>query len=651
MVGVVSAARADDQGPVVVGSTPTAPLLGIKPPTGNLSFDYVYERDTVNQEGTSTATTDNRAQETLNLLTEAYVLNPGFIDVSMGGLIGQQQESFDEPGDRRYTDTTLDGWDVTGNIRRDSDTPVSIYTRRSQQIVTPDFSPSLTSTDTTYGASLDIQSNFAPTQFQIYHEDDKQTEAGGFLEYELTQDVIHWHTDVIGLQQQTLTWDFNYQNDTEKEDNTSAVHYEDYDASLIHTLNFGAGNVNSLTSSASVDDQIGDLGYDEYRLDENMQLQHTPTFQTHYDYSLDYTSIDQVDQINHKLDVGFIHHLFESLTTTGDAGGALFNETGGTDVQQLFGSLGFGYRKDVPFGLLLSNLNLAYNYVKSEEGDEVTHVVNQVFTFTDTQPLVLTQTNVDPKSIQVLSADGVPYLKGSDFVVHQSGNLIQVERVVGGLIPPDSTVKLDYNLLPEPSNTTNTETLGSEIRYQIEDGPLTGLAPYVRYGLQRQFISNEGSYALVPDSYDDLVVGSDYKIWKLTFNAEQQWHDSTLVPFDATRGSARYTDQLSRDTTASIAAAYALIDYYGEDDLVSDTSITAAAQKKLTTQWSITARAVYLNDRDQLFGNTYGLEEQLEVDWQRNQTQVFARVRNATLNTDFQNTTFQVLEFGISRSF
>jgi hypothetical protein len=58
-----------------------------------------------------------------------------------------------------------------------------------------------------------------------------------------------------------------------------------------------------------------------------------------------------------------------------------------------------------------------------------------------------------------------------------------------------------------------------------------------------------------------------------------------------------------------------------------------------------------LNDRDELFGNTEGLEEQLEVRWKHNQTDVYGRIRNATLLTSNVESTFQVFEFGVARRF
>jgi len=652
VVGSAAAGFADDQGgPVVVGGAESLPPFHVDMPSGVFNFDYLYEHDTSQQQGMTAGTTDNRFQETVNLLTSAYVLSPNLVDFRLGGTVGLQQESFDGPGGKQYTTGLLDGWDVSGTILRDEGAPLTLYTRKNEQFITPDFSPSLDSTETSYGGSLDIRSNSVPTQLQVYQENDQQTQLGGVTNYQLTEDVVHWHTDVIDLKNQTLAWDYSYQNTSEQELDSPAIHYENHNASLNDVLYFGTQNASSLSSSGSLTDQIGNLAFSQFHLDENLRVQHSDDFQTHYDYTLDQSNISGINQLQNELDLGFIHHLFQSLITAGDVGGSLLNATGGSEVEQLFGRLNFDYRKNVPYGKLLSNLNLGWQWQYSPQGTSETPVINQAQTFNNTQPIVLTQTNIDPSSIVVLSSAGVPYLKGTDFTVNSVGNLIQIQRIVSGLIPPDGSVLLDYDLLPLPANTTNTGNFGIGSRYEIEQGPLSGLAPYLRCGVQNQSIDTEQPTQIIPDSYTDVVAGSDYRVWKFTFNAEQQWHDSTLVPFNASRFSARFDERLDRDTMAAISGNYAYLDYYGEQDYVNDASVSAVLDHKIGDDWTISARAVWLNDRDELFGNTEGLEEQLELRWKHNQTDIYGRIRNATLRSSNVESTFQVFEIGLARRF
>jgi hypothetical protein len=648
-----AAGWAEDQGgPIVVGGGAQSPsLFHVDMPSGTFNFDYLYEHDSTQQQGVTSGTTDNRYEETVNLLTNAYVLSPNLFDVNLGGTVGLQQESFDGPGGKQYTNSLLDGWDVSGTLLRDEGAPLTLYTRRTEQFITPDFSPSLDSTDTSYGGSIDVRSNSLPTQLQAYQENDVQTQAGGLTNYQMTEDVVHWHTDVIDLKHQTLAWDYTYQNTSEQEEQSPAIHYETHNASLNDVYYFGTQNTSSLSSSASLIEQIGDLSFSQFRLDENLRVQHSSDFQTHYDYSLDQSNISGINETNNQLDVGFVHRLFASLTTTGDVGGSLLNETGGSEVEEIFGRVNFDYRKTVPYGLLLSNLNLGWQWQYSPQGTSETPVINQAETFNDSQPIVLTQPNIDPSSLIVLSSAGVPYLKGTDFSVNSVGNLIQIQRIVGGLIPPDGSVLLDYDLLPQPANTTNTGNFGIGSRYEIEKGPLSGLAPYVRYSLQDQSIDTQSTTQLIPNSYTDVVAGVDYRVWKFIFNAEQEWYDSTLVPFNASRFSGRFEEQLDRATSATLSGNYAYMDYYAEQDYVNDASISAVLNRKIGDDWSVSTRVIWLNDRDELFGNTEGLEEQLELRWKHNQTDIYGRIRNATLRTNSVESTFQVFEIGLSRRF
>jgi hypothetical protein len=647
-----AAVAADDQGgPVIVGNpNQSAPVFNMDLPKATLNLDYANEHDTSRQDGVTTGTTNNQSTEDLDVETKAYILSPKFFDMSLGGTFGLEQTSFDDAGQNRYTAGLLDGWDVSGTLLRDQGAPLTLYSRQSEEFITPDFSPSLNSTDRATGANLAIRSETAPTQFQIYQQEDTQSEIGGETNYSSNEDVFHWHTEVINLPHQTLTWDYSYHNTLSQESESPSIRDENHSASLNHALYFGTQQQSSLSSSLSADVQTGELAYDDLRLDEALRLWHSKDFQTHFEYSLDRSEMSGVTQTSNSLDAGLVHQLFGSLTTTADVGGSLLNASG-TQVEQLFGTLDFGYRKTVPDGLLLFNLNGGWQWQYAPRGTATTSVINQAETFTDTQPIILTQPNIDPNSIVVVSPAGVPYLKGSDFTVNTVGSLIQIQRVIGGLIPPDGGVMLDYKVLAQPASTINTGTYGIGGRYDIDKGFLTGLSPYARYSVQDQSIDTEVPSAFIPDSFNDIVAGSDYRIWLITFNAEEQWHDSTLIPYDATRFSVRYSQALGRDTTAGINASYSMINYYDERDRVNDASIGASIRRNLNSEWSIEARAQWMNDRDELFGDTDGLEEQLELRWKHNQTEIFGRVRNATISNRDVDSTFQVFEVGLSRSF
>jgi len=639
------------QGPILVQQRQQVPFLGFDRITGSLDLNYIYERDTEKQSnGTVTTSTDNLTQETVTIRDHGYILHPNFFDVNAGLTLGLQQESFDGSGLHQYTPSTLTGWDVNGVFLKNQDAPVTVFTQRSEQYITPNFAPSLDSTTTAYGVGADIHSKWAPSQFQASYNDNTQTEPGGASNYELTQDTVHWHTDFISIPDHTIALDYTYQNTREQDQESPPIYYQDNNATLSDVYVFGPGNKDSLSSLFSFAQEQGNRDYQDIRLDENLRLPESKTFETHYQYSFDQTAVDNATQTTNHLQAGFMHRLFESLVTSGSIGGSLL-DLSGSQVEQLDGTLGFAYRKKAWLGELFANLDLGWHWQYAAEGTNVEHIINQAQTFTDSQPVVLTTSNINANSIRVFNASGVPYTMGKDYTVNRVGNLIQIQRVLGGLIAADSSALLDYDLNPQPASTINTSTLGAGTRYTFERGPLDSLSPYIRYSAQSQQIQTADQGSILPNCYDDLTVGSDYKIWKITFNAEQDWHRSTLVPYDATRFSARYNQAFEHDTTASLDAAYETLNYYSEGDHVENASVTALVNRRLNQDWSIIGRVSWIDDRDQLFGNSNGLEESLELNWHHRQTQVYLRLRNANLITSQQTDEFQTVEVGFRRNF
>jgi hypothetical protein len=643
----------DSTGPTVVNEREQTPWFHMDTPQTNFNFNYRYDRDTSTQSGVKVATTSNDFQESVSALTQAYVISPNLLDLKLGGLLGLQQNSFDGSDQRQYTNSLLAGWDVSGTFLRNEYAPLTLYSHQTQTTVTPNFSPTLESVDTTSGANLLLRSPALPTQVEYYHTDESQVEVStNANNFSLAQDVFHWHTDAVELPHQSLVWDYNFTGINEQESNAPPIQNQSHTANLSHTLSFGPAYANTLSSSVSLNDQFGDLGFQHYRWDENLQLQHSHNFSTHYDYSLDTSISSGVTQTINSVDAGFVHHLFNSLTTTGDVGASLLNATSTGDTPQVFGHIAEDYQKLVPYGTFLSTVSAGWIWQEQPTGTQPTPVINQPYVFNDGIPITLPQPNVIPSSVVVLSPAGIPYLEGKDYTVAQVGNLTQINRVIGGLIPPDGAVLVNYNLAPLPANTTNTGNFSIGFRYDISKGLLAGLSPYFRYGLQRQTIDSASpSSLLIPNSYDDVVVGTDYRIWLLTFNAEQEWDDSTLLPFDATRLSARFNGRFDDTTSLSLVAAGSLINYYGEHDYVRNQTISGSFEKYITRQLVTRFRAVWVDDEDTNFGDTRGLEEQLEVDWTHNQTDVHLRLRNSTLSTNAQDNTFQTVEFGFTRRF
>src|SRR5262249_46774354 len=162
-----------------------------------------------------------------------------------------------------------------------------------------------------------------------------------------------------------------------------------------------------------------------------------------------------------------------------------------------------------------------------------------------------------------------------------------------------------------------------------------------RFTDQHQSIDQTGAIDLIPDSFTDTVIGAEYRIWKTTWGAEQEWYDSTLSPFDATRFFLRYVDRFGRNTTASINATYTILYYPDDDDTLRLLLLSGMMSHQFTRELYAFGSVVYRNEDDEIRGKTNGLEEQIELNWTRRQTTVYALFRNSNLSTDFQDTSFQ----------
>lgn len=171
------------------------------------------------------------------------------------------------------------------------------------------------------------------------------------------------------------------------------------------------------------------------------------------------------------------------------------------------------------------------------------------------------------------------------------------------------------------------------MNYYVEEGPLKGLNPYIRYFRVDQSISQSGTSNITPDNVEDTTAGSDYNIWKLTLNSEYQNHQSTLSPYNAVRFSARYSDTLGDRTTLSLDASQNFLHYGNNGSNLSLTSaggqITYQIMRNLTSHLSVRWR----NENDSIQGTTVGWEEQARIDYRIRETSIYIAVRHTNLDT------------------
>ncbi|WP_428938343.1 hypothetical protein [Fontivita pretiosa] len=654
---MIRPARAQDAGPIVFGQRQRRDPFSLQITHAELELLYRRQSDTVDpDDGPKTTFTEDRFEETFSLWSNGYIYHPNLVELNLAGSFGLTQSWTDSDGLSDSQFGTLYEWDANATILRKEDTPLTLYSRRSRQLVTRELGPTLDNTITTHGGILELRSKAVPTRLEAFHQEQQQSgiDESGIGDFDLTQNTFIWHSEARPTVNQFWTWDYTFNQVQETTRGIGSHEFVNHDATLSHSMEFGRNDRSSLNSSVNYFDQSGDFVIRRLHWAELLRLEHSDSFTTRYQYTLDQQSFQDTEELTHRGTAGFIHRLYRSLVTTGEVGIQQTDRNSGGDSFQTFANIDFDYRKKVPLGVFTAALGYGWNEQRNDPQTQQTFVIDDPRTFNDPQPIIIPRSGVIPGSLVITDSTGlIIYQEGLDYTVRAFPDRLEIDRVIGGRITNGQTILLDYQLQPLGGNTTTTNGFYIGGRYTIEQGALQGVSVYARYSEQDQTIDSDTPIQIVPNSYTDVLYGIEYAIrpWHLTLSAEQQWHDATISPFDATRFMARYTDRIRIDTTLNLDASYHIVSYPDEDDTLNLLILVAQVQHRFSPRLWGSVSVLYRNEQDELRGETNGWEQQLELQWRHRQTYIYTLLRNTMVQTEFQDNTFQFLEIGIRREF
>jgi hypothetical protein len=655
-----------DEGPIVIGARPKTEFLHFDKITCWLDLDYRREDDTQEPKGAPKSTfTENRFQQTLTLQDTGYIVHPNLVQLNLSGTFGLEEDFFNQDGKTDHSTGPLYDYDLSALILRKEEAPVTVYARRSFETIGRQFGPSLDSTLMTNGILLEWRNKKIPTRIEFYRLDQEQKALDGSEHFTENQNTATWHSEYRPSDHNLWTWDYSFNTG----DSTSDIptisgggetrnDFTTHDATLANQYDFGHQGRNRLNSTLSFFDQTGTFDLRRLHYSEILRLHHSDTFETNYRYTLDDQNIggsqfggSSTDQLLQRGEAQFVHHLYKSLTTAGTVGFQTIDESIGGSTEY-FGRIAFDYVKQVPLGKLSAGAGFGYDHTENDARSQVTQVVNQPETFVDPLPAIIPGRNIVPGSIVVTdTSDITVYRQNFDYTVHTFSDHVALDRILGGRIASGQTVFVDYRLAPQAANTVDTTTIFLSARYDFQRGPLKGLGVYARYLDNDQQISSDVPDQFVPNSLRDYIVGADYRFWELTLVAENEWHHSSISPYDQFRTSGQWVHPFTRDLNATLNATYSHTHYLDDGDELDALVVSGSGQLRLTRDLFATASVTWQQQNDQLFGNTRGLEEQLEVRWTHRQTSLFVRARNASLNTRATDSQYQTIEVGLRRNF
>ncbi len=607
-------------------------------------------------DGDTIRDTEDRLREELYLETEGFIGHPNLIELDLG--VGLRFEQVWLESDTLDTDETNyeDFWeyDVSALVLKESKMPLTLYSRQSQTTIDRQFGGSLDNTLTEHGARLRVRGKMVPSLFQYFHREQDQTSFQGQSDFDLTQDTFQWQSQFSPGDGQLLTWDYTYDNVDEGGSARANNVFERHDAVAVHTWRFGpATHQSDLRSALFLYNETGDFPVERIRLTESLDLRHTRSFETRYDYTFQQDSREDSRQTFQSGSAGFRHYLFDSLITTGDAGLNRIELTDG-DFQsdQQFAAIALDYIKNVPYGQLSATAAMRYTHQNDSDQGEAIQISDESHRFNSAGRILLTRRNIILDSILITDVNRIfIYAENVDYTVRAIGESVEIRRILGGAIAPEQSVLIDYRIGPEPGSTSDTTNGYVSVRYDFDEGILAGLGVYVRYRRQDQDRRSDGRVVLIENDVDDLTYGAEYDFWRMSLLAERQHYDSTLSPFESTRFEARYIDRFAPGSALAISADYDLLDFTDDDVRTEIFSLDGRWDQRITNKLRSSLRLTWRMEDESNGPDVQAFEQQLDLIWEYRQTTVYAKVRNSIVDSDVNDSLFQTFLVGIRREF
>lgn len=656
VISVSPLAVAQDGGPIIIGEHEELKFFQLESFHAALEAYWRYrDDDSTDSSGVNTHDTESLFRESLILSGEGFLGNPNLVKLDLSINIQLSQEEFDgDSADQNDRNSEfINEYNASALILQQSNSPLTVYSRRSQILLDRQFADSLDSVTTEHGARLTLRSDIMPSEFQYFHREQVQTGRFSGTDSDLTQDTFAWQGRIKPFNGHRLWWDYTFSNIDESGMLVVPNSFTRHDAFFNHTYDFGSESQHELRSTLRLFKETGKFPIERFRWEERLSLQHTSDFETKYVYMFDQQKRRGSNQTLHRGVVSFQHDLFDSLTTTGELGTSFLTITDGDfESTQYFGNIGLKYEKLVPLGIL--NATIDFNFNQTDDGDRGASIfiTDEPHTFGASGIITLSRRNIVPSSIVVKDATGIIiYFEGSDYTVLLFGQSVEIRRVLGGNIAAGQSVLITYEIGPEPASTTDTIGYGLSFRYRFDEGPLKGLSPYLRYRDQSQDRTSNEIILNPENDFQDLIFGIDYDIGRVSLTAEHQIHDSTLSPFETTRFEGRYLNRLNNRNSVSLSAYYQETDRVDENLQTTVSNVTARWNAQATNQLQSSLIGIWRREEDNTGSDSDAFEIALDMTWRHRQTTVYSTIRSSVVNGSSRESTFQTFLFGVRREF
>ncbi len=510
-------------------------------------------------------------EERIRFKTEGDIYHPDllFYNAILGLGLAQQSINSDEESGRHGE--SLNDYSIFAQLLRGKSYPTTFHASKSEELISRQFLGSLKTERHNRGATLSLRSRDWPMTFQ-YTASETAQDGLSSLErdfFERDDERLRYSVSHNFSELSHLSIDLDKTSVSQRSVGAS-IETDTDRYTMLHDWIFGGDEQHRLDSLFTYIDQSGSFDLENLQLDERLRLQHFDDFLTNYELRLTDTKRDADRNKEIRGQAGFEHRLYESLVTTANlfVSKTDFESTNGFetegDFKQQGGTLAFNYRKNNPWGTLLSTYTASLIEQSGNTGGIVT---DEPHTVNDPQPVILNRTNIDTESIIVVtdSTGSHTYTENDDYIIDEINGQVHLVINLLGVIPPNISngqeILVDYKVLIEPDRQEDTLRQNFTIRERFKNG----LSLYYAHRRQEEDVSSE-VMVITPDEYTVNTVGTDYTKKGLFLQAEYSKEDSTQIPSTSKKIQGRYSWPVNSNTSVSMRVINHWLDFREPDE-------------------------------------------------------------------------------------
>ncbi len=196
----------------------------------------------------------------------------------------------------------------------------------------------------------------------------------------------------------------------------------------------------------------------------------------------------------------------------------------------LFAKIGVDYKKKLPLeSKIMINTFAEKQFTKRKGTDEYINIYNDPFLLSDGQLLIIEKHEVDISTIVVKDeTETILYQENFDYELLQVGSFVEVRRIIGGLIPNNSIVLIDYTYFQPSNYTINGTLLSSTINLSLFKNRLN-----LFYQISNKTYKDQEELSFLSlDNYTRNYYGVGVQLWLFSGGFSFDDFKSDILPYE-----------------------------------------------------------------------------------------------------------------------